>query len=68
MILPIELLMKFDIIELVTGCQTCSTWNYQHDYSRSEVNKMGKQLINYERISNHAFYECFLQITFCRCR
>ena len=42
MVLSIELLMKFDIIELVTGCQTCSTWNYQHDYSRSEVNKMGK--------------------------
>lgn len=43
MMITIELLMKFDIIELVTGCQTCSTWNYQHyHYSRSEVNKMGK--------------------------
>lgn len=59
MIVSIELLMKFDIIELVTGCQTCSTWNYQHDYSRSEVNKMGKQLINYERISNRAFMTAF---------
>lgn len=45
MIVSIELLMKFDIIELVTGCQTCSTWNYQHDYSRSEVNKWENNLL-----------------------
>lgn len=59
MILSIELLMKFDIIELVTGCQTCSTWNYQYyHYSRSEVNKMGnKELIDYEHIKNRAFMQ-----------